>query len=87
MIAKYPNACCICRKQFVPGESEIELHPTLRGERGGKKYNHVECAGQLPAPPDEIHVPMMSNPLRIPKMNPLVSVRNNGGCGCGGNGW
>lgn len=75
MIAKFPSKCCICEEQFIPGESEIEQHPTMRGPKGGKKFMHVECAGgehehahshseQLPPPPDEIFVPGMANPFR-----------------------
>jgi hypothetical protein len=67
MIAKFPNDCCVCGQPFVPGESEIEQHPTMRGPKGGKKYMHVHCSdgdhGQLPHPPDEIYVPGMENPF------------------------
>lgn len=45
MIAKFPSKCCVCEEQFIPGESEIEQHPTMRGPKGGKKFMHVECAG------------------------------------------
>ena len=67
MIAKFPNDCCVCGQAFVPGEDEIEQHPTMRGPKGGKKYMHVHCGGgdhgQLPPPPDEIFVPDMNNPF------------------------
>ena len=67
MIAKFPNDCCVCGQAFVPGEDEIEQHPTMRGPKGGKKYMHVHCDGgdhgQLPPPPDEIFVPGMANPF------------------------
>ena len=67
MIAKFPNDCCVCGQSFVPGEDEIEQHPTMRGPKGGKKYMHVHCDGgdhgQLPPPPDEIFVPGMNNPF------------------------
>ena len=67
MIAKFPNDCCVCGQAFVPGEDEIEQHPTMRGPKGGKKYMHVHCSGgdhgQLPSPPDEIFVPGMENPF------------------------
>jgi hypothetical protein len=43
MIAKYPTNCCVCGEQFIPRETEIELHPTMRGPRNGKQYCHVDC--------------------------------------------
>lgn len=43
MIARYPGQCCVCGGEIVPRESEVEVHPTIVGPRGGKKMAHAEC--------------------------------------------
>jgi len=77
MLARYPGTCGVCHGEIVPRESDVDIHPTLRGKRGGKVYCHSQCLAK-------------SNPARggrrKPKTNPFVSVRRNSGCGCGGYG-
>ena len=74
MIAKYPNACCVCGGQFVPRETEIELHPTMVGKRGGKQYAHVGCLTK-------------SNPRgRVRRNTGCGCGGYGGGCGCNGGG-
>ena len=70
MIAKYPNPCCVCHKMFVPRETEIELHPTMVGKRGGKQYAHVECLAN-------------ANPRRV-RRNSGCGCDYGMDCGCGG---
>lgn len=43
MKAIFPSKCAVCGGQFIPRQTEVALHPTLRGPQGGKKYAHVEC--------------------------------------------
>ena len=47
--AKFPGqSCVVCGAEFNPGETEIEVHPTITGPKGGKKYVHAnpaECGG------------------------------------------
>lgn len=46
MIARFPGQCVVCGGEFVPRETEVEVHPTMRGPRGGKKMAHVECLAE-----------------------------------------
>lgn len=62
MIAKFRNPCCVCGEEFVPGESEIEQHPTMRGPKGGKKYMHA--GGDCPHGGQHSHEEMLANPFR-----------------------
>jgi len=45
--ARFPGQCCVeCGDEFIPGETMISVHPTMRGPKGGKKYVHAnpsEC--------------------------------------------
>lgn len=45
--AKFPGQHCVeCGAEFIPGESQIMVHPHIRGPKGGKKYAHAnpgEC--------------------------------------------
>lgn len=61
MIAKFRNPCCVCGEEFVPGESEIEQHPTMRGPKGGKKYMHA--GGSCPHGGQHSHEEMLENPF------------------------
>jgi hypothetical protein len=71
MIAKYPNNCCVCGEQFIPRETEIEQHPTMRGPRGGKQYCHVDCMPR-------------SNPRGRVRRNSGCGCGYGSDCGCGG---
>lgn len=46
--AKFPGqSCVVCGAEFVPGTTQIEVHPTITGPKGGKKYVHSnpsECS-------------------------------------------
>lgn len=48
--SRFPGQHCVaCGVEFIPGESEIVVHPTARGPRGGKKYAHAnprECGAR-----------------------------------------
>lgn len=44
MIARFPNSCVTCGRDFVVGEDEICVNPHITGPKGGKKYEHVACA-------------------------------------------
>jgi hypothetical protein len=76
MIAKFPNDCCVCGQAFVPGEDEIEQHPTMRGPKGGKKYMHVHCDGgashDLPPPPS--HQEYLDQLPYGPLQNPFTNA-------------
>jgi hypothetical protein len=45
--AKFPGQHCVeCGAEFTPGHSQIQVHPSIRGPKGGKKYVHAnpgEC--------------------------------------------
>lgn len=51
--AKFPGqSCVVCGAEFHPGETEIEVHPTITGPKGGKKYVHAnpaECGARTNA--------------------------------------
>jgi hypothetical protein len=49
MKAMFPGMMCVaksCRsnegREIIPGQ-DIEVHPSIRGPQGGKKYTHSEC--------------------------------------------
>lgn len=48
--SKFPGQSCVeCGHEFVPGQTEIVVHPSKRGPKGGKKYVHAnpgECAAR-----------------------------------------
>lgn len=69
MKARFPGSCVVCGGDIIPRESEVEIHPTLRGPKGGKKVCHSECLTK-------------SNPLASVRRNGLLSVRSNSNCGC-----
>jgi hypothetical protein len=45
--ARFPGQHCVeCGAEFIPSETLISVHPTMRGPKGGKKYVHAnpsEC--------------------------------------------
>jgi len=49
------KSCCMCGSEFIPGETEIEVHPTQVGPRGGKVW---VCA---------VHLDEKSNPVQVRK--------------------
>jgi hypothetical protein len=51
MIARFPGQhCTVCGSEFIPGESEIELDPHIKGPKGGSRYTHAHgCAKKNPA--------------------------------------
>ena len=64
MKAMFPGMMCVaksCRsnegREIIPGQ-DIEVHPSIRGPQGGKKYTHSECMAR-------------SNPSRRPKKRTL----------------
>ena len=84
MLARFPGSCVVCGGDIIPRQSEVEIHPTIRGPKGGKKVCHSQCLAK-------------SNPLASVRRNGMVSVRRNtgcggygcwsGDCGCGGTGY
>lgn len=43
--AKFPGQHCVeCGAEFTPGHSQIQVHPSIRGPKGGKKYVHANPA-------------------------------------------
>lgn len=47
-VARFPGSCCVCGGEFEPRVTEIEVHPTIVGPKGGKKMVHsnpAECSG------------------------------------------
>ncbi len=46
MQIRFPGVtCAVCGQPLPPG-SEAEVHPTLRGPKGGKKYYHSQHGAQ-----------------------------------------
>lgn len=69
MLARFPGKCVVCGADIIPRQSEVEIHPTIRGPKGGKKVCHAECLTR-------------SNPFPSVRRNSMVSVRRNSDCGC-----
>lgn len=44
--ARFPGQRCVeCGVEFIPGETQITVHPSKRGPKGGKKYAHANGCG------------------------------------------
>ncbi len=89
MLARFPGTCVVCGGDIIPRQHDVEIHPTIRGPKGGKKVCHAECLRE----PSQAQVRKMEdtlaalgrirpNPMVSVRRNSMVSVRRNSDCGC-----
>jgi rubrerythrin len=66
MLARFPGSCVVCGGDIIPRQHDVEIHPTIRGPKGGKKVCHAECLRE----PSQAQVRKMDDRLAALEKDP-----------------